>query len=150
MALRRTLAALLAALMAANALAMLLAPAWWYPRAPGVTETGPYNHHFIQDIGAAYLVVAFGLGGFAAAPRGGWPALVMAAAFLSLHGAIHVADAVQSPICGHDLARDLPGVFLPALIALGLTLLSIPSKGAFNAQSPVVAPDHQLRAGLDL
>lgn len=133
MAFRRILAALLAAAMAANGLAMLLAPAWWYPRVPGVTATGPYNHHFIQDIGAAYLVTGLGLGWFAAAPRAGWAALASAAAFLSLHGLIHIADAVQSPVCGRDLMRDAPGVFLPALIALGLAVLSNPTKGASNA-----------------
>lgn len=133
MTVRRMAAALLAALMAANALAMLLAPAWWYPRAPGVTTTGPYNHHFIQDIGAAYLVTALGLGWFAARPREGWAALVVAAAFLMLHSLIHLVDAVQSPVCGRDLMRDAPDVFLPALIALGLAVLSIPTKGASNA-----------------
>ena len=42
-------------LLAANGLFMLLAPHAWYPAVPGVTETGPYNPHFVRDIGAAYL-----------------------------------------------------------------------------------------------
>ena len=96
---------------------------------PALTATGPFNGHFVQDIGATYLVVALGLGWFAASPRRGWPALVSAAALLVLHGLIHIVAAVRSPVCGRDLLRDLPGVFLPALIAAGLAGLSIPSQG---------------------
>lgn len=117
---KRLLAGLLAALLAANALAMLFASLWWYGLVPGVPATGPFNPHFVRDIGAAYAVVALGLGWFAFGPQQGWPALVAAAAFLDLHALIHVHDAVLSPVCGHDLLRDLPGVFLPALIATGL------------------------------
>ena len=118
---KRLLAGLLAALLAANALAMLFASLWWYGVVPGVPATGPFNPHFVRDIGAAYAVVAMGLGWFALRPQQGWPALVAAATFLDLHALIHVHDAVLSPVCGHDLLRDLPGVFLPALIATGLT-----------------------------
>lgn len=129
----RLLAAATALVMAADALAQLFAPAWWYGFVPGVAATGPFNHHFVQDIGATYLVVALGFGWFAASPRGGWAALVSAAAFLSLHSLIHVADAVHSPVCGRDLMRDAPDIFLPALVAVGLAVLSFPNKGAFNA-----------------
>jgi hypothetical protein len=138
---KRVLAGLLAILMAANGLAMLAAARRWYFAVPGVVATGPFNPHFVKDIGATYLVVGLGLGWFAARPRQGWPALVCAAAFLLLHGLIHVADAVRSPVCGQDLLRDLPGVFLPALIAVGLAALSIPSQGAFHAEGHP-APHH--------
>ncbi len=120
----RILAAVLAALLMANALAMLGQPLWWYGAVPGVPATGPFNPHFVRDIGAAYLVAALGLGWFAAHQAQGWPALVCAAAFLDLHAAIHVHDAVLSPVCGQDLLRDLPGVFLPALIASALAILA--------------------------
>ena len=132
---KQVLAALLAIVMAANGVAMLLAGPWWYFAVPGVVTTGPYNAHFVKDIGATYLVVGLGVGWFAARPRQGWPALVGSASFLVLHGLIHVADAIQSPVCGQDLLRDLPGVFLPALIAAGLAALSIPRQGACHAES---------------
>ena len=115
-------AIVLALAMAANALAMLAAPHWWYAAVPGVTATGPFNLHFIRDIGMAYLVVAAGLAWFAWRPSQGWPALVAAAAFLTLHSLIHVADALASPVCGQNLLRDLPGIFLPAAIAIWLAL----------------------------
>lgn len=130
---KRALAALLAVVMGANGLAMLLAGAWWYVRAPGAVTTGPYNAHFIKDIGASYLVVGLGLAWFAARPRQGWAALVAGAMFLVLHGFIHIADAIQSPVCGHDLLRDLPGVFLPGLIAAGLAASSINNQGDSHA-----------------
>jgi hypothetical protein len=96
---------------------------------PGVTATGPFNAHFIKDIGAAYLVGGLGLGWFAARPAEGWAAAVAGTAFFTLHALIHVADAVLG---GHaamagmahpgggiaDLIRDFPGVYLPSLLAL--------------------------------
>ena len=123
---RRILAGLLAIILGANALAMLSASVWWYGAAPGVPATGPYNPHFIHDIGMTYLVVAGALGWFAWRPAQGWPALVAGAAFLILHGLIHVHDAIASPTCGYDLVRDLPGVFAPAVIAAWIALASLP------------------------
>jgi hypothetical protein len=114
------LAGVLAVVMGANGLAMLFAGPWWYGVVPGVPLTGPYNAHFVKDIGAVYLVVGVSLAGFAVRPRQAFAALVAATAFLTLHAAIHVADAVASPTCGQDLVRDLPGIFLPALIGFGL------------------------------
>jgi hypothetical protein len=114
------LAGLLGLVMGANGLAMLLAGAWWYAAVPGVPTTGPFNPHFVKDIGAAYLVVAASLGAFAWRPAAAFSALVGAAGFLTLHAAIHVGDALASPTCGHDLVRDLPGIFVPALVSLGL------------------------------
>ena len=123
---KRRLAAALAALLTANALAMLGAPLWWYGVVPGVPATGPFNPHFVRDIGAAYLVVSLGLGWFVARPAQGWAALVCAAVFLDLHAGVHVHDAVLSPVCGQNLIRDLPGVFTPALIASALALTGRP------------------------
>jgi hypothetical protein len=125
--LARTIAAVLGLLLAANAAAMLTASVWWYHAVPGVTATGPYNPHFIHDIGMAYLVTAGGLGWFAWRPVQGWPALVSAAAFLVLHGLIHVHDAILSPTRGHDLVRDLPGVFAPAVIAAWIAIARAPT-----------------------
>ncbi|HWU12376.1 MAG TPA: hypothetical protein VN157_00020, partial [Caulobacter sp.] len=53
---------ILPTLLAINGAVMLLVPAWWYPRVPGVIETGPMNDHFVRDVGAAYLACALALG----------------------------------------------------------------------------------------
>jgi hypothetical protein len=115
---RRILAAVFAVMLGGNGLVMLIAGLWWYGVVPGVTATGPFNPHFVRDIGAAYLVTGAGLGWFAATPREAWPALVGAAAFLSLHAAIHVFDAACGTRPLADVARDFAGVYLPALITL--------------------------------
>ncbi|MDP3855582.1 hypothetical protein [Phenylobacterium sp.] len=122
----RILAAALAAMLAANALAMLFASFWWYGAVPGVTATGAYNPHFVRDIGAAYLVAAGGLAWFAWRPAQGWPALVAAAAFLMLHAGIHVFDASCSTNPMADVIRDFPGVYLPALLAAWLAVAKRP------------------------
>jgi hypothetical protein len=123
---KRIVAVALAVLLGANALAMLAAPLWWYAALPGVRATGPFNPHFVLDIGATYLVVAGALAWFAWRATQGWAALVAATGFLVLHAVIHVAAAIAGPTCGHDLVRDLPGVFLPALACLWLAAGPIP------------------------
>lgn len=118
----RIIAGVLAAVFTANALAMLLAGWWWYGAVPGVTATGPYNPHFVRDIGAAYLVTAAGLAWFAWRPTQGWPALAIGAVFLTLHAAVHVYDAACGTTPMADVLRDLAGVYLPALLTLGIAL----------------------------
>jgi hypothetical protein len=129
----RTLAGLLALVIGGNGAVMLVAGRWWYAAVPGVTTTGPYNAHFVKDIGAAYLVAGLGLAWFAARPRQGWPALVASAAFLGLHALIHLADAAQSRTGLADLLRDAPGVIAPALIAAAIAALSASTQGASHA-----------------
>jgi hypothetical protein len=112
---KRVVAAILALVLGVNGLVMLFAGRWWYGAVPGVTQTGPYNPHFVMDIGAAYLVVAGALAWRATRPAAGQCA-VIAAAFLALHGLIHLAHAVLFGAFGAEFVRDLPGVYLPALL----------------------------------
>ena len=98
----RLLAGLLALALAANGVVMLFASLPWYDAVPGVTATGPFNPHFVKDIGVAYLAAAGGLAWFAQRPREGWPAMAMGAVFLTLHAAIHVYDAACGTVVdGH-------------------------------------------------
>ncbi len=114
---RGIIGGLLAAVLAGNGAAMLAAGAWWYATVPGVTQTGPYNPHFVKDIGAAYLVCAAAVVWRIAWPATAWSASVAVAAFLGLHGVIHLADSLGDPAPLADLLRDAPGVFIPALLA---------------------------------
>lgn len=43
-----------------NGLYMLVDPATWYVIVPTVTGTGPFNQHFIRDIGISHLLVGIG------------------------------------------------------------------------------------------
>ncbi len=112
---RQKIAAILAVSTVLNGLAMLFAGASWYAGVPGAAETGPYNPHFVQDIGAAFLVAGLALGARAWRPNY-WAAAVAGAGFLAAHALIHLASIVT----GHDhyAAFDLAAVVLPSALAL--------------------------------
>jgi len=67
---RRSIAAVLAVLTVLNGSIMLLAGPAWYESVPGASETGPYNPHFVQDVGAAFLVAGLALAARAPGGRG--------------------------------------------------------------------------------
>ncbi len=149
---KRLLAALLALAMAGNGLTMLVAGRWWYGAVPGVPGTGPFNPHFVKDIGAAYLVAGVGLGWLAATgsarARG---AAAAGAAFLTLHALIHLGEAIGNPAGLADLIRDFPGVILPALVAVWLAAVKPTRKEMNHAQGPSAPNDPQpVRAPVQL
>jgi uncharacterized protein YjeT (DUF2065 family) len=114
---RGVLIAILGLGLAANGLFMLAAPADWYVTVPGVTETGPFNAHFVRDIGVAYLVAGATLIWFAL-DRAARPAALAGAAFLALHALVHVWDAAAGREHAHQLLIDRPSVFLPPALAI--------------------------------
>jgi hypothetical protein len=118
----RIISIILAVILGLNGLVMLFAGLWWYGVVPGVTATGPYNPHFVRDIGAVYLVVGASLAAFAVRPRQAWPALVATAAFLTLHAGIHVFDAACGTRPLQDVARDFGAIYLPAILTVVLAL----------------------------
>jgi hypothetical protein len=81
---RGAVAWILGIALAANGFVMLGAPAAWYAAVPGVAATGPFNAHFIRDIGVAYVLCGASLPWFAISPAAR-PAAVIGAAFLALH-----------------------------------------------------------------
>jgi len=129
---RRWLAGLLGAFNALNGVVMLADGRRWYETVPGVVFTGPYNPHFVQDIGAAFL--AAGLGLLARAWRVKyWPAAIVGAGFLVLHAAIHVIMLVgmMLGLCSDEAwPADIALVIAPAALAL---FVSFPGKGEINA-----------------
>jgi peptidoglycan/LPS O-acetylase OafA/YrhL len=112
---RRWIAAILAIFNALNGLAMLFAGPAWYAAVPGASETGPYNPHFVQDVGAAFLVAGLALAARAWRPVY-WPAAVAGSGFLVAHALIHLVMIVT----GHDhhVTADLAAVIVPAALAL--------------------------------
>jgi hypothetical protein len=103
--------------LAANGLIMLGCPDAWYATVPGVADSGPFNPHFIRDIGAAYLVAGAAFVWFATA-RGARAAAQAGAAFLALHALIHLWDAAAGREPLHHLLIDLPTIFLPPALAI--------------------------------
>ena len=107
----------------ANGIWMLVSPERWYHDLPaGVPDTGPLNLHFVRDIGAAFVTFGLGLCIGAEVPRYRRATVTLAAVFFGLHAAIHVYDILAGLLPPHHWLEDLPGVFVPALILLVLSL----------------------------
>jgi hypothetical protein len=127
----------------ANGLIMLVSPADWYVLVPGVTTTGPYNQHFIRDIGLIFLFV--GAAFLVGAARPQYRVILWAAPtlWLAAHALFHFWE-VAVGICGPSaLARDFPAVTLPAIIGTFLTLWA--AQGGQTSR----AADGPLRASLE-
>ncbi|WP_043765180.1 hypothetical protein [Algiphilus aromaticivorans] len=103
--------------LAGNGLFMLLGPESWYHTLPTVRATGPFNAHFVRDIGAAYLVAGGALIWLALGRAGGRPAALAGGAFLALHALVHLWDAAAGRASLAHLAQDFALVILvPALV----------------------------------
>jgi peptidoglycan/LPS O-acetylase OafA/YrhL len=124
---QRSIAAILAIPTLFNGLAMLVAGPVWYASVPGASETGPFNPHFVQDIGMAFIVAGLALAVRAWRPRY-WPAAVAGAGFLAAHALIHLVAI----IAGHDhhAGFDLLAVVLPSALAL---YSAFPNQGEYHA-----------------
>ena len=109
----------------ANGVFMLIDPERWYLDVPGVTTTGPFNQHFVRDIGLIFLFLggAFLIG--AARPHLRVSFWGSASIWLSGHALFHFWE-VAVGICGPSaLVRDFAAVTLPALLALAITAWAI-------------------------
>jgi len=108
-----------ALLSAANAVWMLADPQHWYHDLPAaIPDTGPYNEHFVRDIGSAFATMAVALFWAAFAPRWRPPLVAIAALFLVAHAALHVFDTARGFLDVHHWLLDFPGVYLPAAILI--------------------------------
>jgi hypothetical protein len=112
--LKRVTAAALGSAAVLNGAFMLIDGARWYDSVPGLAHTGPYNPHFVADIGAAYLVAGLALIARAWRPRY-WPAAIAGAAFMVAHALIHVADLTLQRSGNPNV--DVFLVILPSLLA---------------------------------
>ena len=114
----RPLLLALSALQLLNGMLMLADPQFWYGAVPGLTETGPFNSHFVRDIGLGFLSAGFALGlagWYAAIAR---PLVAIAGIFLLGHALLHL---VEMAVHGSDpaaAARDIALIVVPALLPL--------------------------------
>jgi hypothetical protein len=107
--------------LAANGLVMMDIPDAWYANVPGAVDTGPFNAHFVRDVGAIYVTCGAAFLWFAASPPAR-PAAQIAAAFLAIHGLIHLWDAVAGREAATQLLSDAPAVFLPPVLAIWIVV----------------------------
>lgn len=113
-------ALLLGMVMVVNATWQLAAPEGWYWAIPGVPDRGPFNQHFVRDLGIIYALSGAGLilGALRPAQRFGywWAPTV----WLVGHALLHVWEVLVG-ICGPaSLVEDFAGVTLPAFASLVL------------------------------
>ncbi len=101
----------------ANALWMLAGPMHWYTDLPAaVPDTGPFNPHFVRDIGCAFLTAGVALVWAVFEPRYRVPLAAIAGLFLFAHAGLHAYDTLRGAL-GHDhWLLDLPGVYLPGVL----------------------------------
>ena len=95
----------------ANSLWMLAGPMHWYTDLPAaVPDTGPFNPHFVRDIGCAFLTVGVALIWAFASPRFRLPLTSIAALFLAAHAVLHAYDTLRGALGHNHWLLDLPGV----------------------------------------
>jgi hypothetical protein len=125
----RVLLLLLGLFHLANGLMMLLAPMNWFQSVPGVAATGPFNHHFILDVGMAFiasgamLMLGARAGKFAAAFA------VAGATWPGLHALIHVADWLSAGFPTDPKTMISEAVGVVAVGVVGACLAGVRTKG---------------------
>jgi hypothetical protein len=103
-----------------NGAAMLFAPESWYAAVPGVAMTGPMNHHFIQDIGLAYLASGAGLMLGAGSGRIAATLALAGATWPALHALLHVWGWIA-----HGIPRDANAFVSEAVGVVALAALGV-------------------------
>lgn len=119
---RLWIARLLAASLAANAAAMLFAPEAWYRAVPGAAGTGPFNHHFVADVGLAFLAAAAALFAGSLQPQRLAGFALPAAVFLAGHAILHLAGHGLHGAADGAWLAEIAAIHVPALAALWLAL----------------------------
>lgn len=108
---------------------LLADPAAFYSTVPGVSATGPLNHHFVHDIGAAYAASGVALWLAARFPAAGLLLLAPAGIFAGLHAVAHVAEwLLFGPVSSGAFIAELAGVVVPAML-IGIIALAWPAAG---------------------
>ncbi len=119
-----SVAVLLGVSLIANGIYQLVAPESWYWMVPGVPDRGPFNQHFVRDIGIVYALcgVSLVLGGLNPDQRFAY--WLGPAAWLAGHEIFHIWEVIVG-ICGPaTLLEDFAGVALPAIIVVTLLVVT--------------------------
>lgn len=114
-----------------NGLWMIAAPDAWYAAVPGVAMTGPANHHFIVDIGLAF--VASGAGMLVGVRSSAWAATLALAGAVwpTLHALFHVTEWVEHgvPHNTHIAVSEGVGVMLIGFAGIALAWMRAKQEG---------------------
>ncbi|HEY7160005.1 MAG TPA: DUF4345 family protein [Acidobacteriota bacterium] len=122
----RVLYSILGILILINGIWMLAAPESWYKDLPAaVPDTGPYNGHFIRDLGLVFALIAAGFFWCAARLHQSKPVLLVITFFFVGHAILHVIDLLQHRLPHSHWQLDTPAVFLPAILLIILLFVPI-------------------------
>ena len=103
---------------------MLLFPQSWYTDLPAdVPHAGPFNAHFVRDLGVAFLVAGVAFAWSARDIDRSYPVHIGLTIFFAGHALIHLVDIQTGHLPSTHWLIDIPGVFLPALMMI---VLSVP------------------------
>jgi hypothetical protein len=105
-----------------NGLFMLVSPSQWYVAVPGVTTTGPFNQHFIRDIGLIFLFLGTAFLAGAMLPRHRLLLWALPTLWLCSHAFFHLWEVAVGICMPADLLRDFPAVTTPAIVGILLSL----------------------------
>jgi hypothetical protein len=107
-----------------NGVWMLGDPVHWYHNLPAaVPDFGPLNEHFVRDIGCIYFLMGAALAVGAFFPAWRVAACAVTTLFYVLHAVVHVVDTARGLVGPEHWVVDLPGIYIPAAILIGLTWL---------------------------
>jgi hypothetical protein len=109
----------------ANGLFMLASPEGWYLVVPGVTTTGPFNQHFVRDIGLIFLFVGTLYAAGAMRRHDRVLLWTLATLWLTGHALFHLWEVAIGISAHSAMARDFAAVTLPAIIGVVLTIWAV-------------------------
>ena len=143
---RRVARWIIPTLVGLNALAMLVAGPTWYATTPGVDQTGPYNGHFVTDIGIAFAATAVSLlMGFLPVPHARLFALP-GAIFLIGHALAHLVGITHHGLpTAAAIATEIIGIYLPAWVAWRIIRPELPTL-VMSIRAPAALIDAGIRA----
>ncbi|HEY8153124.1 MAG TPA: hypothetical protein VII72_03250 [Myxococcota bacterium] len=117
-----------------NAAWMLADPLLWYHELPAeVPDFGPFNPHFVRDIGCAYATVGFAFVWAALSPRRRFALAAVGAFFYLAHAVLHVFDTLRGAAPPAHWWLDFPGVYLPAIVLLVAAAIARRREGVEDA-----------------
>ena len=127
----RIILALLGVMAAVNGLWMLASPEGWYAAIPGVTMTGPANHHFISDIGLAYLASGVGMVLAMRAGMAGAAYALAGATWPLLHAGLHMWGWIAHgfPTATDVVISEAVGVVVIGVLGFVLALINARKQG---------------------
>jgi hypothetical protein len=105
----------LAVVLLANALFMMFKPPLWWSLVPGITESGPLNHHFVRDVAIAFACTSIGL--LWSLHGGTWRVALLGSLFVVLHSLLHVIETIGG-LHRNVILEEIALVHLPAWLAL--------------------------------